>query len=127
MKKALFTLLIMTISQLAISQTLDSLQGTWRFESVYHPAGEAADSSSDKGVARMFASMAYEFKADDEATLSLFNKEEEEEEGTYTFKAKKNTIVINVPGKKVVLEIIAFEGNRMAVKFSTMQFWLKLE
>ncbi len=125
MKKALFTLLIMTISQLAISQTLDSLQGTWRFESVYHPAGEAADSSSDKGVARMFASMAYEFKADDEATLSLFNKEEEE--GTYTFKAKKNTIVINVPGKKVVLEIIDFEGNRMAVKFSTMQFWLKLE
>ncbi len=124
MKKALFTLLIMTISQLAISQTLDSLQGNWRFESVYHPAGEAADSSSDKGVARMFASMAYEFKADDEATLSLFNKEEE---GTYTFKAKKNTIVINVPGKKVVLEIIAFEGNRMAVKFSTMQFWLKLE
>ena len=71
--------------------------------------------------------MAYEFKADDEATLSLFNKEEEEEEGTYTFKAKKNTIVINVPVKKVVLEIIALKGTEWPLKFSTMQFWLKLE
>ena len=91
---------------------------------MYHPEGEEVDSASDKRVGKMFASMAYEFKADDEAILSLFNKEEA---GTYTFKSKKNTIVINVPGKKVVLEILAFEGNRMAVKFSSMQFWLKLE
>lgn len=113
----------MAVSQFTIGQTLDSLQGSWRFESAYHTANETIDSAQDKRLGQMFESLGYEFKANNKVTLSMFDKDEE---GTYEFNPKKNIIMVNSGGKKVILEILAFEGNKMAIKFSEMQFWVKL-
>ena len=124
MKKILLTLTILAMSHFTYGQTLDSLQGTWRFESVYHTANETIDSAQDERVGKMFESLAYQFKANSKIVLSMFDKEEE---GTFEFKPKKNTIIVNSGGRKVMLEILAFEGSRMAIKFSEMQFWVKLE
>ena len=124
MKKILFAVLFTINAHFTFGQTLDSLQGQWIFESIYHTEGEKADSSKDKMASKMFESMSFTFKEFDKFTLSMFNKDEE---GSFTFKAKKNTIVIYAESKKVVLEILEFEGNKMAVQFSSMKFWMVRE
>jgi len=112
------------MAQFSFGQTLDSIQGLWRFEAAYHAAGESFDSADDARLGQMFESMAYEFKANGVVILSMFDKDEK---GTYVFLADKKIIEVTAGKRTVELEILAFEGNRMAVKLSAMQFWVKLE
>lgn len=124
MKNILSLLLLLSLAISTVAQTSDSLKGKWNFEKFYHAPGETIDSAKDAKMSKMFKSMAFNFLNDYQITLSLFGKEEE---ARYTYNQKKKRIIVNAPSKKVTLEIVKYDGDRMVLKFSDMVFWVKKE
>lgn len=126
MKKVILVIIAILAFQFGQAQSIDSLYGKWHFDGIYIPQGAKVDSAKLKMAMTMFKSMALEFKRNDTAVLSLFDKDEP---APFTYDKNKRTFTLKTQkGKETTIEIIKYTPKRMAVvMLKDMQVWLKLE